>query len=167
MRTIGGLAAQFTCEVIQQKQSEELFTMGLIHDIGNLILLQIMGELDIDIGDKKMDENDRAELLGALSLNHRAFGAALLKKWGFSEMHQQIALFHNDPQNADPITRELLIVNFANLVSNSIGYTILMDNTSIEIENAFSTNLLKLDSEKIAVVQEKVKEHMGNIQSIF
>jgi HD-like signal output (HDOD) protein/FixJ family two-component response regulator len=161
-----GLAAQFTCEAIQQKQSEELFTMGLIHDIGNLILLQIMGELDIDIGDENMDENDRAELLNALSVNHRPFGAALLKKWGFSEMHQQIALFHNDPQNADPITRELLIVNFANLVSNSVGYTIQMD-TSIEVENAFSTNLLKLDSVKITTVQEKVKEHMSNIQSIL
>jgi HD-like signal output (HDOD) protein/FixJ family two-component response regulator len=161
-----GLAAQFTCEAIHQKQSEELFTMGLIHDIGNLILLQIMGELDIDIGDKNMDESDRAEMLSALSLNHRAFGAALLKKWGFSEMYQQIALFHNDPQNADPITRELLIVNFANLVSNSVGYTI-QNNPTVEIENAFSTSLLKMDSEKIAIVKEKVKEQMGSIHSIF
>jgi HD-like signal output (HDOD) protein/FixJ family two-component response regulator len=161
-----GLAAQYTCETIHQKQAEEMFTMGLIHDIGNLILLQIMGELDIDIGDKNMDENDRAELLSALSLNHRAFGAALLKKWGFSELYQQIALFHNDPQNADPITRELLIVNFANLVSNSVGYTI-QDNPPVEIENAFSTNLLKLDSEKISVVTEKVKEHMGSLHGFF
>jgi HD-like signal output (HDOD) protein len=161
-----GLAAQFTCEVIRQKQAEEVFTMGLIHDIGKLILLQIMGELDIDITDEKLPEDDRAELLDALSKNHGTFGATLLKRWGFSSLHQQIALFHDDLENADPISRELLIVHFANLLAKSIGYSAQQE-SGVEVEKALSTNLLKLDSEKIAEIGEKVKTHMSNLQSIF
>jgi HD-like signal output (HDOD) protein/AmiR/NasT family two-component response regulator len=161
-----GLAAQFTCEVIRQKQAEEVFMMGLIHDIGKLILLQIMGELDIDIADEELPEDDRAELLDALSKNHGTFGATLLKRWGFSSLHQQIALFHDDLENADPISRELLIVHFANLVAKSIGYSVQQE-SGVEVEKALSTNLLKLDSEKITEIREKVKTYMSNLQSIF
>jgi HD-like signal output (HDOD) protein/response regulator of citrate/malate metabolism len=160
------LAAQFACEAIQQKQADEIFTMALIHDIGELILLQIMGELDIDICDETMNEEDRTELSSALMLNHGTFGAMLLKKWGFSELYQQIALYHSNPERADPISRELLIVSFADLVAKTIGYA-TQDKPLVEIEEAFSTNLLKLDSEKITIVKEKVKEHMNNLQSIF
>ena len=161
-----GLAAQFTCEIIQQKQPEEVFTMGLIHDIGKLILLQIMGELDIDIADEKLDENYRAELFDALSRNHGTFGATLLKRWGFSSLYQQIALFHDNPENADPISRELLIVHFANLLAKSIGYSVREKYRS-RVEKALSTNLLKLDSAKITEISGKVKEQMSNLQSIF
>lgn len=161
-----GLAAQFTCEIIQQKQAEEVFTMGLIHDIGRLILLQLMGELDIDVADDKLDENERTELLDALSKNHGTFGATLLKRWGFSSLHQQIALFHDSPENADPISRELLIVHFANLLAKSIGYSV-QEEPAVEVEKAFSTNLLKLDSAKITEIGGKVREHMSNLQSIF
>jgi len=161
-----GLAAQFTSEIIQQKQAEEVFTMGLIHDIGKLFLLQIMGELDIDLGDDNMDDNDRAELFTALSNNHGTFGATLLKRWGFSDLYQQIALFHDNPENADPISRELLIVHFANLLAKSLGYSLGGD-SAVEIEKAMSTNLLKIDSGKIAEIKEKVNGHMSNLQSVF
>jgi HD-like signal output (HDOD) protein/DNA-binding NarL/FixJ family response regulator len=163
-----GLAAQFTSEAIQQKQAEEVFTMGLIHDIGKLFLLQVMVDLDIDIADEKLDEDDRAELLDALSKNHGIFGATLLKKWGFSDLYQQIALFHDDPENADPISRELLIIHFANILAKSMGYSLREgEESAVEVEKAFSTNLLKIGSAKVAEIREKVKAHMGNLQSIF
>lgn len=158
-----GLAAQFTSEIIHMKEPEEVFTMGLIHDIGKLFFLQIMGELDIDIAD---DENNRAEFFDTLSKNHGPFGAILLKRWGFSSLHQQIALFHDNPEKADPISRELLIVHFANLLVKSMGYSV-EEESAVEVEKALSTNLLQLDSAKTNEIREKVKVHMDNLQSIF
>ena len=160
------LAAQQVCEITQQNQAEEVFTMALFHDIGMLILLQIMGELDVDISDDKMSTKDRAEIFNTLSLNHCAFGAMLLKRWGFSNLHQQIALLHKNPEKADPVPNELLIVHFSNLLSKSLGYQVQKESEA-NIEEALSENPLKLGPEKIAEVKQKVTEHMSNLQGIF
>jgi HD-like signal output (HDOD) protein/ActR/RegA family two-component response regulator len=163
-----GLAAQFVCEMTHQKQSEELFSMGLFHDIGKLILLQIMAELDVDIVDDITDEDERTELFSMISCNHGAFGAMLLKRWGFSKLYQQIAMNHDNPENADPISRELLIVNFANIVSKSMGYCLQETLTDEEkIEPALSTNLLKIDAPTIATIKAKIQEHMNSLQQVF
>lgn len=161
-----GLAAQFVCEITQQKQSEELFTMGLFHDIGKLILLQLMAELDVDIFNDTTDESDRTDLFHMISNNHGAFGAMLLKRWGFSQLYQQVAQHHDNPENADPISRELLIVNFANLTAKSMGYC-LQETPVDEIETALSTNLLKIDAPAIAAIKGKIQEHMKNLQQLF
>ncbi len=159
-------AAQTTCEIAHIKQAEEVFTMGLIHDIGKLILLQIFSELDVDLVDGYMSAADRAELATAFSLNHGNFGAVLLKRWGFSELYQQIALFHDNLENADPISKELLIVHFANLLAKSIGYS-WDGKEGTEIKEGPSTRLLMINPEIIGDIQEKVRGTMEEIKSIF
>jgi HD-like signal output (HDOD) protein/FixJ family two-component response regulator len=161
-----GIASQLTCEITGVKQAEEVFTMGLIHDIGILILLQILSELDINLTDGKMNATDRAELLKAITLNHGAFGATLLKRWGFSELYQQVALFHNNIENADPISKELLIVHFANSLAKSIGYH-WEEKAETKIEESPSTRLLQMGPSIIEQVKENTQQHMRELQSIF
>jgi HD-like signal output (HDOD) protein len=161
-----GIASQLTCEITGVKQAEEVFTMGLIHDIGILILLQILSELDINLTDGKMNAADRAELMKAIALNHGAFGATLLKRWGFSELYQQIALFHANIENADPISKELLIVHFANSLAKSIGYH-WEENAETKIEEDPSPRLLQMGPSIIEQVKENTQQHMQELQSIF
>jgi HD-like signal output (HDOD) protein len=161
-----GIASQLTCEITGMKHAEEVFTMGLIHDIGILILLQILSELDINLTDAKMNAADRAELFGAIALNHGAFGATLLKRWGFSEVYQQIALFHNNIENADPIGKELLIIHFANSLAKSIGYH-WEENAEAKIEEDPLTRLLQIGPDTINQVKESTQQHMQELQSIF
>jgi HD-like signal output (HDOD) protein/FixJ family two-component response regulator len=160
------LASQITCETAQIKHAEEIFTMGLIHDIGKLILLQIFSELDIDLTDGQMSESDRIELSNAFSLNHGNFGAVLLKRWGFSDLYQQIATFHDNLENADPISKELLIVHFSNLLAKSIGYS-WEEEADTEISESLSTRLLKISPENIKEIQDGVLKNMDEIKSIF
>jgi HD-like signal output (HDOD) protein/FixJ family two-component response regulator len=161
-----GIASQLTCEITGVKQAEEVFTMGLIHDIGILILLQILSELNIDLADGKMNAADRADLVKAITLNHGAFGATLLKRWGFSELYQQIALFHDNIENADPISKELLIVHFANSLAKSIGYH-WGEHADAKIEEIPSTRLLQMGPSIIEQVKENTQLHMQELQSIF
>jgi HD-like signal output (HDOD) protein/FixJ family two-component response regulator len=161
-----GIASQITCEITGVKQAEEVFTMGLIHDIGILILLQILSELDINLTDGKMKAADRAELLRAITLNHGAFGATLLKRWGFSELYQQIALYHANIENADPISKELLIVHFANSLAKSIGYH-WEEKAETKIEEDPSPRLLQMGPSIIEQVKENTQQHMQELESIF
>jgi HD-like signal output (HDOD) protein len=161
-----GLAAQATCDMINVKQAEEVFTMGLIHDIGKLILLQICSELDIDINGSKMNPEERTDLLKMFALNHGAFGATLLSRWGFSNDYQQIALLHDNLESADPIFKELLIVHFANQISKASGYE-WEDEKDLNIKESLSARLLQLDSLAIKLVSDKVQNHMLEMQKMF
>jgi hypothetical protein len=136
------------------------------HDIGKLVLLQIFAEFDIDMADKAMDEDSRMELANVLSVNHGHFGAALLKKWGFSPLYQQIALLHDSLEKADPIPKELLMVHFANLLAKSIGYH-LEETIETKVEDGLSTHLLQIDPAMIAAIGEKVQRQMAEYEAMF
>ncbi|MBN1568795.1 MAG: HDOD domain-containing protein [Acidobacteria bacterium] len=159
-------ASQITCETTHTRQAEEVFTMGLFHDIGKMILLQIFSELDVDLVDGHMSEADRLELSNSFALNHGNFGAVLLKRWGFSDLYQQIALFHDNLENADPISKDLLIVHFGNLLAKTLGYC-WEGKAEPEIEKAQSTSLLKISPESIKEIQQKVIGAMEEIKPIF
>jgi HD-like signal output (HDOD) protein/DNA-binding NarL/FixJ family response regulator len=159
-----GLGAQFICETMKLKQSEELFTLGLFHDIGKLILFQIMAELDAGMVNE--DAHERNELLNMISKNHGAFGAMLLKRWGFSSLYQQIAMYHDNPNNADSASKELLVVHFANVIAKSMGYS-MQETSSMEIEKALSNNRFEIDESEIAAIKSKIQEHMNNLQQLF
>jgi HD-like signal output (HDOD) protein/FixJ family two-component response regulator len=161
-----GFASQFICESLHMKQADEVFTMGLVHDIGKLILLQIYSELDIDISLEANDVNYRADLVQSLAQNHGAFGATLLKRWGFSEIFQQVALFHHKLESADPIAKELVVVSFANSLVKSLGYH-FGDQNGIKIEDCLAARLLKITPEVISKIKDQVQSHMGELKTIF
>jgi HD-like signal output (HDOD) protein/ActR/RegA family two-component response regulator len=160
------IGSQITCEIVQCKGPEELFTMGLTHDIGKLILLQILSELNVDTSDGNITAENRAELAQMFAVNHANFGALLLKRWNFPISFQQVALYHDHLENADPISKELQIVHFANAVANSLGYCFGKKEES-RIEDLLSTRLLQIQPERIASVRDRVREHMDVIKSFF
>lgn len=157
-------ASQFLSEATKLKQPDEVFTMGLLHDIGKLILLQVIGELEIkgNCG----EEIDRAYVFNTLDSNHNMFGATLLKKWEFSSEYVQIAMHHDNLSKADPISKELLVVHLANLLVKSMGYGSLQQE-EIDLEDVESISLLNLDSTIIAEVKDKVKGHMEKLENLF
>ena len=156
-------ASQFVSEVIKLEQPDEVFTMGLLHDIGKLILLQVIGEFEIK--GKFGEEIDRVDVLNTLDANHNMFGATLLKKWDFSSEYVQIAMHHDNLSEANPISKELLVVHLANLLVKSMGYG-LVKQEGIDLENAESISILNLNSTIIAEVKDKVKGHMDELKNI-
>jgi len=113
-------ASETVSESIKLKLQDDAFTMRLLHDIGKLVFLQIVAELEAQ--GKLGEEVDRAELLNTLNTHQGKIGAILLKKWGFSNGYIQIAMFHDNLEEADPISKKLLVVHFANLLVKSMGY---------------------------------------------
>jgi HD-like signal output (HDOD) protein/DNA-binding NarL/FixJ family response regulator len=157
-------ASQIVSELIRQKQPDELFTMGLLHDIGKLVILQIVGELEVK--GKLVEEVDRVELLDTLERYHGKFGATLLRKWQFSNVYTQIAIYHDNLEESDPISKEVLIVHFANLLVKSMGYGQLQK-AEMDLEEVESTRLLKLNSMMISQVRDQIRVRMDEMRDIF
>ena len=157
-------ASQIVSEALKLRLPDDPFTMGLLHDIGKLILLQVVAELELkgQLG----EEADRAELFGTLDTYHGKFGSALLKRWEFSSGYVQVALYHDNLEEADPISKDLLVVHFANLLVKSMGYD-QGQQAEIDVEKADSTHLLKLNSTMIDEVKDQVKRHMEELKEYF
>src|SRR5208337_4949251 len=107
------LSCAHACQVITEakgmKLSEDPFTMGLLHDIGKLMLLRVMGEIEKKEKDIKAVPTD--ELLDSLAAYHSKTGAVLLKRWNFPGVYLQVAELHDHIDGIQTPSKELLVVH--------------------------------------------------------
>jgi len=159
-------AAQSISELLKLTLPEDAFTLGLLHDIGKLVLLQAVGDLQMK---KKIGEEiDPEELSRTVDTNHGKFGGALLKRWKFSNVFVEVAMYHDYLEEADPITKELLVVHFANHVVKTMGYGMPVEGEdTVALEEVESARLLKLNPEMIDQIKDRVKTHMEELKGFF
>lgn len=161
-------AAQIMSQVLKFKLAEDPFTLGLLHDIGKLVLLQAVGELQLK---KKLGENIATEeLFETIDKNHAKFGAALLKKWKFSDEFVRVATYHDHLKDCESISSGLLIVHFANLVVKSMGYNMsgnAQADSETDLQETQSFRLLKLEMSLVSTVKERTKNHMQELRDYF
>jgi len=162
-------ASQILTDVMDIEIENDAFTMGLLHDIGRLLLLQIIADLQLK---KKIGETiDNAELSNTVDMNHGKFGAALLENWEFSESIIRVAAFHDNLNAADSINNDLLAVHFSNLMVKSMGFypteqgdNQLQESDLADIESA---RILKLDASLIEGLKTRVSEFMKELRILF
>jgi HD-like signal output (HDOD) protein/CheY-like chemotaxis protein len=157
-------ASEIVSQAVRLKNSDEVFAMGLVHDIGKLILLQIVSELEIK--DEGTDEVDRAELLETLDAHHGRFGEVLLRAWKFPDAYSEICQYHDEVETVDPPSTELLVVSFANLLAKSMGYGQERD-ADIDLESTTPARLLELDMSVISEFRARVEELMSESMRIL
>jgi HD-like signal output (HDOD) protein/DNA-binding NarL/FixJ family response regulator len=98
----------------------ELFSMGLLHDIGQLLLLQVISALESGGALKAAVSED--ELDQFLSQNHAGCGERLLQIWKLPKPFGDVARFHESPDQSPVHSPELQIVAFADRLAQSLGY---------------------------------------------
>ena len=155
-------ASEITATLVNRKLSEDLFSMGLLHDIGKLALLQVIAEIERRGSSRKSVSEDK--LVNTIKEHHCFFGAKMLEKWKYAKSYINCAHYHGslEPEEED-ISTELLIVHFANLVAKSLGYDFSADDQpqpEIDLEDAESAHLLKLTPHEISDTRAKVVEEM-------
>lgn len=91
------LAATATHEIAQELPSWETsgFLAGLVHDLGQLVVLAFVSELPAWQEDGEAPDADSVEALSQAT--HAALGAMVLASWGFPEPFCEAILAHHDP----------------------------------------------------------------------
>lgn len=94
--------------------------MGMLHDIGKLMLIQTIAEMEAH--DEFATPPDQREIDNLLTQQHGVFGSRLLKVWRLPQLHIDAALYHDALHTAPAVTKELLSVHLGNLLAKKIGY---------------------------------------------
>lgn len=151
-----GYCAEKLARRIALSSSEDYFTMGLLHDIGKLLLLNILQELS-----GKRELPSREAMTGILLSQHTVFGAELLKRWNFSPPFVEFALNHHDTDYLRRCAKGLLVVGFSNRLVHRIGNAAAdrFDDPEL-LQFAPMLNLQKEDLEAILADVEQFVQHV-------
>ena len=165
-------ASEITANLLNLKLAADPFSMGLLHDIGKLALLQIIA--DKERRGRVNGGIPAAKLIDTIAAHHGVFGAKLLEKWRYADSYIKCALNHedealdNDEEKEEKLSQEIQIVRFANTAAKFMGYGLEeKDYSDLDLENMQSAIHLKLNLMKIAQLKEKLTEEMKGVMALF
>lgn len=139
---------------------ETIFLMGLVHDIGKMLLMQAYADMYPDVS---ISDND---LQLAIHETHTTFGGVLLKKMHFSRQIIQIAEFHHWDHFEENTDNELLVVSLADVLAREMGFDFFSkkrtDNTT-EFEEG---DVALETSDEDALDRDKIMEKLSGLSAL-
>ena len=165
-------ASEITAKLLKLELAADPFSLGLLHDIGKLVLLQIIA--DMERKGKFNGGIPTAKLIDTISAFHGVFGAKLLEKWRYADSYVASASNHEergmdkDEEQQVTLSKEILIVRFANLAAKSMGYSLgEKDYSGLAIEDSELAYDLKLNLIAITKLKERLTKEMKRAMELF
>ena len=155
-------AARSLAELMRLGDSEKFYFMGLIHDIGKVLILKTLGDLHY-----KYESLDVDEMLDEAKAVHTSFGSATLRKCGFSDGYARMCLLHAGPKFKYNTDQEILLLNLAGNIAKKAGYGVRSNPDDINISTLDSRILLGIEPPEIDTVIEKIQTLMSNVSDLF
>lgn len=122
--------ASLTCGVVARALGKEcsvlhperLFVMGVLHDIGRLVILQQLPEESRDV---ILITKGRDELLPLaeneiLGFNHSEVGEQLAHSWSLPESMATVIRWHHEPENTKEFLVETALVHIGSVVADQL-----------------------------------------------
>jgi putative nucleotidyltransferase with HDIG domain len=137
-----------------------LFTLGMLHDMGKMLLLQVLFELHKN--DRDMDE---ANIMEVVDAQHMAFGATLMRKWNLPSEFSYTAEQHHTIAEGGKYSQPFLIVCLANQITRILGYS-LKEDTGDDLTQTYPARELGIDTEAIDKVCDGTKLFVSNMRNL-
>jgi len=147
---------------------ERVFVMGMIHNIGQLLIcqylpLQARDALYIAAGDHEVLADAERELLG---YDHQAVGGALLRRWGLPPSLCEVAEHHHSPEMAVHSPLEVSIVHVASLLTG--GEAMGLDTeTVLPWVRPQARELTELSADVLQHVREEGEKQIAEVSGQF
>jgi putative nucleotidyltransferase with HDIG domain len=144
-----------------------LFTAGLLHDIGKIILNDFVQKEWSRMEAAKM-EDEAFDLIErkVLGLNHAEVGAELLDQWHFPSELITVLRWHHQPDEAQDHKTLVQIVHLADILSYSEGIGTGLDGMTYKISSTAIADL-KLKTKSLEQVASHTLEKMNELQKLL
>ncbi|MFK7831492.1 MAG: HDOD domain-containing protein [Congregibacter sp.] len=148
------VAAQMLANTARLCRGTSLFTAGLLHDIGHLVMFSQAPELSREALERYLDQDEVLPISAAeheiFGFDHMEVGAALARSWEFPDTLLAAIMHHHDPSACTEHADVALIVHVANslAVLAELGSENIED--APEIDKA-SLDALNIDDESILI----------------
>ncbi len=160
-----GLASRLLAEHCNALHGERLFIAGLLHDIGHLVMYQLMPAQMQQILLNHEQQNDslflvERELLG---FDYAQVGSALMQAWGLPNSLQEATAYHPEPGNAKDCILETAIVHIATHITSSDENSKL----SARDIDPFAWHMTALTPEIFEMIAQQTRQQLDETMSLF
>lgn len=155
-------AARALSDELKLGDSEKYYFMGLVHDIGKVLILKTLG--DVHYENKSFSVN---KMMLEAKATHTSFGSAILRKWGFTDDYCRICLRHSGSKFKNTTDKDILIINLAGNIAKKAGYGVTSETDQINIATLDSRILLNIEPPRIDSIIETVNKQMNDTSNIF
>ena len=140
----------------------DLYTLGLLHDIGWLVLMSQAPSIFLSISDERNRPLD--EIQKDWGIDHEYWGAKLLEKWRLPEPFQIAAFRHHQPLKDAAPPKYLLIITLADFLSKKMGNSLFDFNEEIATDDLMKVlESLNLD---LDMLEEMISWSIGERDKI-
>jgi len=135
-------AAEVLAETLGADDADDVFTCGLLHDVGKLVMGDFVEECmeSIEAAVEGGEPFDTAERR-ATGLDHGEVGARILSKWRFPENLILAARYHHQPDNLSESNRCVDLVHMADCLVMMIGFSEGLEGLSYPVSPAAQERL--------------------------
>jgi HD-GYP domain-containing protein (c-di-GMP phosphodiesterase class II) len=155
-------AARSIAGELRLGDTEKYYFMGLVHDIGKVLILKTLG--DAHYKDQTLNIDD---MIAEVRTAHTGFGSSILRKWGFGENYCRVCLLHSGPKFKPNTDKEILVTNLAGNIAKKAGFGVTSNPDSINISTLFSRILLGIEPPLIDSIIEDTSRRMSETSDIF
>ena len=167
------LASQTVAQAIGEFKADEIFTGGLMHDIGKTLLNNKDSKKYSQVFQKVHEEGRtfievEQEVYG---FTHAEVGSLLINKWNLPEILTDAIRIHHDldsdqkiPQN---ILRTAALINFADLICQKLGIGYKQPIDGFKLSEAKSAQILELKEDCIKNLINQTNTDFQSNKDIF
>ncbi len=132
---------------------EIFFLMGLMHDIGKVLLIKALSEMpSLKLLLRKQDITESVQQY------HCVFGESVLQRWGFNKVFIEAAKFHEGDVFSPSTEKGILVVNLSNYLTRNIGYSLFDE--EVDLSALKSRELLGMDVEDLNIIGNNIQKAM-------
>ncbi len=120
--TVAVLMKELGRKIFNERDSESLFILGLLHDVGIVAIDQFFSEQSEEII-KQAEEAEQMDIplieRRILGYDHGEIGGVLLTRWKFPEIiTSSVSLHHQDISQENEISRDIALLKIGDALSN-------------------------------------------------
>ncbi len=156
------ISSKYLADKFGRKNAEEMYTAGILHDIGMLAMFQydagLYNKVNAAIQERKIERTEaELELYG---VNHAQVGAFILDRWNMPESLVETVLWHHAYSENLKNKENVEIIELANYITNSLGFS--------SVEENFDTGalILKKTGRKYQEIKSYIKDILGILSHI-
>ncbi len=162
---ICGVSARAFAESCNVLHPERLFVMGVLHDIGRLLMLK---ECPVECRDVLLMSNAQEDLLPSaeqevLGFTHCDVGALLAKRWGLPETIRSTIQYHHHPEMCESTPLENALVHIGVVVADIL----IWDGDLSNLETKVNPSVWHTTGLSVEQCIGLVEQHTDQIRELY
>jgi len=143
-----------------------LFTAGLLHDMGKIILDPFVREQQENLLHEGLSQSFDQREKEYLGMSHAQAGATLLGKWNIPQEITAAATWHHDPESAEEYPEQVNMVHLADILGYAEGIGTGVDGMKYRASQ-MAQKRLGLQKSDIEYVASLTLDKMNELQSLL